>query len=241
MCGIIGVISFNKKLVANTAKALMLQSEIRGKHATGISYYNAQGLVTLRSPEPVSQFQFPEEMGNVMIGHVRYSTSNIEYNQPITEGNYSLVHNGVITQAPFEEWESLYGFKDFATKNDSEILLKAFKENMFCQFPESSIAAGILVNNEIVCWRNEHRPLYMFNNEHMHGFASTENIILRALGKSVTITKAEPNILYNLFIKNGASDSCTITKHGLNKTKPDLQFETVRGYSYLKGRTIQTG
>jgi glutamine phosphoribosylpyrophosphate amidotransferase len=235
MCGIIGVIGTDKQAVRSATKALLFESQIRGKHATGISYMEGSKLVTVKEPIPAKEFVLPKDIGDKVIAHVRYSTSDLEYNQPLTEDNYSLVHNGVITQAPFEQWEKLYGFTDYKTRNDSEILLKAFKEDMFINLPNASIAAGILVNDELLCFRNGQRPLYIFGTSNICGFASTENIISRALGKDVVAYKAKPNLIYNMRIKEGKLDLNTIDN---DKTVKDLQFNTIRGWRYLKGASI---
>jgi len=240
MCGIIGVVSTENKIARGAAEALLHQSEVRGRHATGISYYDAAGqLTTFKQPVPANEFEMPDDVGNILIGHTRYSTSDIEYNQPLTEGDCSLVHNGVITQAPFTQWESLYGFTDFKTRNDSEILLKAWQQDMFYQFENASIAAGFLAGGEIFCYRNQQRPLYIFYNEYLQGFASTYNIIQRTFGDGVTIVKAEPNVIYNLRIKTGKLHSCSIDQYEAEK-KPDLQFDTVRGDRYLYRGSVST-
>ena len=56
-----------------------------------------------------------------MIGHCRYSTSDLQYNQPIYNDDYSIAHNGVVSQEMPERWKELYGY-DCKTKNDSELI-----------------------------------------------------------------------------------------------------------------------
>lgn len=246
MCGIIGVISLQKALVKNTVMRLLLQSQIRGKHATGISYLEDEKyLSTISRPTSAKNFIdviSPLDLGHIVIGHTRYSTSDIEYNQPIQEGSFSLVHNGVITQAPFEQWESLYGYTNFTTRNDSEILLKAWQKDMFCEFENSSIAAGMIANGELLCWRNERRPLYLFHTNRMCGFASTENIIRRALNvKDILIHKAIPNTIYSFSIKDQELIiGSAIDKYNDGIKAKDLQYDTVRGYRYLRNECIAT-
>lgn len=241
MCGIIGVIGTNKNVVRQTFISLLLESQIRGRHATGISFLEDGKIVTISLPIPAIEFlpYIPKNIGNIIIGHTRYSTSNIEYNQPLTEGCFSLVHNGVITQAPFEQWENLYGYKDFQTKNDSEILLKALQKNMFVKLENSSIAAGFIAKNELYCFRNEQRPLYIFTtNDEVLGFASTENIIKRGLEDNIHLLyKASPNTLYN-FTTSSIKEMTPLNE---KNTKQDLQYDTIRGYAYLKNNNIGVG
>lgn len=245
MCGIIGIISTNEQLAKNTFNSLMLESQIRGKHAAGVSYYDNNKLITIKEPLPPNEFlnKLPNVLGNIIIGHVRYSTSDINYNQPLQEGEISLVHNGIITQSPFEQWENLYNLKDFKTKNDSEILLKTIVDNnkefaSWLDFENSSIAAGVILYNELWCFRNAKRPLYVFYNDELtlSGFASTENIIKRAMPTPINIYKIPPIEIMNFKIYKNKVHINNITIS--DKIKNDQQFDTVRGNKYLKHGTI---
>lgn len=254
MCGIVGVIGESPDKIREAVVKLLLQSQIRGKHATGISYVKDGKIVTIKKPIPAMEFieLIPKDIGNIVIGHTRYSTSDSRYNQPLDKDNISLVHNGVITQAPFEQWEELYGLRDFTTRNDSEILLKTCCENkdMFglLNFEESSIAAGIIKHGELWCFRNNRRPLYLFNTDDVLGFASTENIIKRALKTTLDIYKCKPNKMYNLYFSKGIPFPAEIEQPiyeteiepPIHETEEDLQFNTVRGLSYLNGKCIHS-
>lgn len=199
MCGIVGIISQDEELTGMLMKEFLLQSQIRGRHATGIAYLNATGKVeSFSQPRPASLFikhNFPES--KMMLGHTRYSTSDIAYNQPISNQNLAIVHNGIITQEAFENWERHFGYKHFKTKNDTELLLKCIdqKENPFLKYINGSIACGVLTERGIYCMRNNTRPLYYFTNEYFSGFASTEDIIKRSTKKleiEVNIFKTSP-------------------------------------------------
>lgn len=243
MCGIIGIISPDNQLLRTTAASLLHESQIRGKHATGISYILHGRHITEKAPIPAETFiknTFPKDLGNVMIGHTRYSTSDIEYNQPLRQDDISLVHNGVITQSAFEEWEAKFGYKDFKTRNDSEILLKRIAEkkemDSWLDFEDSSIAAGAILRKELFCFRNGQRPLYIFYSKEVMGFASTENIIKRALGKTAEIYKTKPFEIYNFYISNNQIKCAAIeTKHETT----ELQLDTIRGNSYLTDGCIK--
>ena len=95
---------------------VFLESRIRGMHATGLSYVKANSIVTQKLPVSADKFPFDfesylNEDGNLyLVGHCRYSTSDLEYNQPIANERVSVVHNGVITQELYEDWELLHGY-----------------------------------------------------------------------------------------------------------------------------------
>lgn len=189
MCGIIGVsqtTNIEKKFVED----LLLQTSIRGTHATGVSKIKDGKIETLKLPISAKEFvttpewgEFSTELGNIIIGHCRYSTSDIRYNMPLTLGDFSLVHNGVITQEDFSHWK-----KDehpYETHNDSELLLHdlAYNTDNLKHYPLASYAYLLLykINNkfEIKAVRNGLRPLYQYKDNDKCVYSSTEDILKR--------------------------------------------------------------
>jgi glutamine phosphoribosylpyrophosphate amidotransferase len=153
-------------------------------HATGISYVKNNSIVTQRLPVSADKFPFDfesylNEDGNLyMIAHCRYSTSDLEYNQPLFHDTKSIVHNGVITQELPENWKELYGY-DCITKNDSELVLHS--ENPLQEFPNMSMGVCELrADKTLRSYRNGKRPLYLttFNNGCI--ITSTKDIPYRA-------------------------------------------------------------
>jgi len=146
MCGVIGVQL--ERVVDHDIQQirdLFRQSMIRGKHATGVSYFNGEELVTIKEPIPADKFIerhdpadwiYKHDMGSskenlpciAFVGHTRYSTSDLHTNQPFVGqydvGQLALAHNGVISQEPKETWEY-----DTVTANDSELLLRCFQDD----------------------------------------------------------------------------------------------------------------
>jgi glutamine phosphoribosylpyrophosphate amidotransferase len=184
MCAIIGVNSVDAELTPMVMKEFLVQSQIRGKHATGISYVDNGKIKTISKPIPARQFVKQDlPISKLMIGHCRYSTSDIQYNQPISDSEMSVVHNGIITQESPEQWTKHFGYDNFQTKNDTELLFKCLKkkDDPFVKFPQSSIAAAVLRKDRIEITRNNTRPLWMFCGNYVTGFASTEDIIFRSL------------------------------------------------------------
>ena len=185
MCAVVGTIVQNPSIQQlEMIKRVILESKIRGMHATGISYVKSNSIVTQKLPVSADKFPFDflsylNEDGNLyMIAHCRYSTSDLEYNQPLANTQKSIVHNGVITQELPENWKELYGY-DCMTKNDSELVLHS--DNPLQEFPNMSMGVCELrVDKTLRSYRNGKRPLYLttFNNGCI--ITSTKDIPYRA-------------------------------------------------------------
>jgi glutamine phosphoribosylpyrophosphate amidotransferase len=185
MCAVVGTIVQNPSIQQlEMIKRVILESKIRGMHATGISYVKSNSIVTQKLPVSADKFPFDflsylNEDGNLyMIAHCRYSTSDLEYNQPLANTEKSIVHNGVITQELPENWKELYGY-DCMTKNDSELVLHS--DNPLQEFPNMSMGVCELrVDKTLRSYRNGKRPLYLtsFNNGCI--ITSTKDIPYRA-------------------------------------------------------------
>ena len=208
MCSIIGIVFKNPtKDHFKIIRDIFKESGIRGRHATGLSCVVNDKIQTFKEAVPVERFVHLdnlEEMVNddgvlSLIGHCRYSTSDLEFTQPIYDENLAIVHNGVVTQELPENWETLYGYK-CETRNDSELLLHTINQaNYPLEFwPQSSMAVCELhKNGSIRFYRNGKRPLWfnyiMFNNE-VGGYVitSTSDISIRAgLNCPVTVPCGE--------------------------------------------------
>jgi glutamine phosphoribosylpyrophosphate amidotransferase len=170
-------------------KEVFRQSQIRGKHATGVTYLKGGKLNTLSSPVPASRF-IEENDPNLwldggdlkFIGHCRYSTSDLKYNQPISHNpSLSIVHNGVVTQDPPEMW-SRYGYT-VETSNDSELFWRCLNEGKepLVEFPDSSCAVAELRGDGKMRWyRNGKRPLHYCPLENGFILTSTKDIAVRS-------------------------------------------------------------
>lgn len=185
MCAVIGAVLFKPKTEDLLyLKRIFLESSIRGLHATGISFVKDNIVRTIKLPVPASKFPFDfesyinEDNNLYLIGHCRYSTSDLEYNQPIANENKSIVHNGVITQEDSSLWKELYGV-DCKTKNDSELVL--LFEDALERFNHMSMGVCELYSDKTLkFYRNHKRPLYYINSESGIIVASTKNIFVRS-------------------------------------------------------------
>jgi len=191
MCSVIGIYS-KKSVSIQLFKRLLDESMIRGKHATGISYIEDNTLKSKIIPTYSKLFDLPKISTNIMIGHCRYSTSDLEYNQPIIENEVAIVHNGVVDQSNPDNWENKYNYK-FNTKNDTEILLKHWIDNKHPLKLDSSISSIIIDNRNkpiMYFFRNEERPLYYYKDKDNIIIASTKDIFKRSLNLIPLKTKS---------------------------------------------------
>ena len=206
---------------------VFLESKIRGMHATGISYVKNGEIVTEKRPVPADEFAFNfpsyvNEDGNLyLIGHCRYSTSDLEYNQPIANENLSVVHNGVITQELPEKWKELYGY-DCETKNDTELILHTAEDciSPLLRWKDSSLAVVELhVDKVIRFYRNGKRPLYLTSISNGCIITSTSDVPKRAEVPGMPV-----NVLMNHYITFDDQLAMTIEKETIEDSV-DLQYE----------------
>ena len=157
MCGIIGY--YNKKTTTadlGILKRVMIESRIRGKHASGVAWFDGDKIQSIIKPISIDvladEIDFSELLYDStrisFIAHSRYCTSDIEFNQPIVSDKLAIVHNGVISQEPYETWEKVYGYK-CEGRNDSELILRAIEngDSPIKKFPDASIASVVLDNS----------------------------------------------------------------------------------------------
>jgi len=188
MCGVIGVslkdvTDDDVEMIHN----LFIQSMVRGKHATGVSFIKDGSIITIKEPINAMEFMskhnpydWIDKDGSItMIGHTRYSTSSLEHNQPISNNFFAVVHNGVISQEPQADWKY-----ETRTPNDSELLFESFVRgnNPLEEFPDASMACVTLnyADRSITGFRNGERPLWVSLRPNGTVFTSTKDIALRS-------------------------------------------------------------
>ncbi len=191
MCAVLGL--YNDNGIDNILlKNLLNQSMIRGKHATGIAWNNKGKLEYDIFTSSADQYDIPNIKTNMLIAHCRYSTSDLQYNQPITDKNLAIVHNGVITQSDPATWANTYDMQ-FCTKNDSEIVLRHWQKKIHPINIEGSMAVIVLdmVNeNKLHFFRNEQRPLYWAKHKNHYVITSTKDIMKRSNINNVNKTES---------------------------------------------------
>jgi glutamine phosphoribosylpyrophosphate amidotransferase len=190
MCAVIGAVIENPKIAHfDMIRRVFHESRIRGMHATGLSYLKGGEIHTFKEPVPADEFRKLddlEEMVNddgilYLIGHCRYSTSDLLYNQPIANATTSIVHNGVITQHDPADWEVLHGYS-CEGKNDTELLLHSLADySPLEHWKDASLAVCELhVDGRVRAYRNGKRPLYLTIFDAGRIITSTANVANRA-------------------------------------------------------------
>ena len=236
MCAIIGaVIKSPTKDDLEILRRVFHESKIRGLHATGMSFLPSWSnkIETIKEGIPADEFvdkhlhndnldRLVNKDGNLyLIGHCRYSTSDLKYNQPIANENLSVVHNGVITQELPEKWKELYGY-DCETKNDTELILHTAEDciSPLLRWKDSSLAVVELhVDKVIRFYRNGKRPLYLTTISNGCIITSTSDVPKRANVPGLPV-----NVLMNHYITFDGDLAMTLEKENIPDSM-DLQYE----------------
>jgi|TARA_B110000285_G_scaffold55990_1_gene63709 glutamine phosphoribosylpyrophosphate amidotransferase len=210
-----------------TIKKILIETEIRGKHASGISWFSEGKVHTIKASKPISELleEFDiyrcvdENNGHLsMIAHIRYSTSDANNNQPIIEpvkndngdyefnndggvGDFSIVHNGIITQSDPSTWEDLFGLGQTYSSNDSELVYNSFNKGLhpLKELTESSMAVATIDKRGMVhAFRNGSRPMWLTKTYNGIIATSTSDIITRSGFEYSSHFKSIPGVDYNL-------------------------------------------
>lgn len=232
MCSVIGVLIQNPTAKDfEIIRKIFFESKIRGMHATGMSIVFNNKIMTFKEPVPADRFvhldnleEMVNDDGNLyLIGHCRYSTSDLQYNQPIANEEHSIVHNGVITQELPENWEKLFNYV-CETKNDSELVLHS--EDPLNEYPDASIAVCELTfDKHLHVYRNGKRPLYLTSLVNGVIITSTADIPKRAGIKMPAVEV--PMNTYLTFESNMTMHVKTISTTHKDLQKVDYETETI--------------
>ena len=203
MCGVISAyIEQPTPSDIETLKNLFIEGQIRGRHQTGLAYKKGNKIerfvVEGDGKKLVEGFDWEQllELSTLeLIGHNRYSTSDLRYPQPIQVfDDLSLVHNGVVTQEPAGAWHR-FGY-ELSTSNDSELLYQAryAGREPLKEFPEASMAVAELGLGGLRFYRNGKRPLYYAKVDNGYFICSTRDIAKRAGLKGAR--RCKPGLVY---------------------------------------------
>jgi glutamine phosphoribosylpyrophosphate amidotransferase len=226
MCAVIGVYAKNPSIEDLILyKQVILESSIRGLHATGASWIKNGEIVTVirggsaaRYLKDINLRDCINEDGNLyFVGHCRYSTSDLLYNQPLYSDNFSIVHNGVVSQEMPERWEELYGYK-CKTGNDSELIVHTLEagKSPLEEFPDSSMAVVELHKEKrLRFYRNGKRPIYFTSTKNSVIITSTADIALRAGIESASQVPMNTYVTVN--------SDMSLSMHRVDTGRKDLQ------------------
>lgn len=190
MCGIISTYIESPTVQdIETLKKLFIEGQIRGRHQTGLAYKVGNKVerfvVEGDGKKLVAEFDWERllEVDTLeLIGHNRYSTSDLRYPQPIQIfDDFALAHNGVVTQESPATWKR-FGY-ELQTANDSELLYQASYagNEPLTEFPTATMAVCELSVVKGLRWyRNGGRPGYIIKQRNKFFVCSTADIALRA-------------------------------------------------------------
>jgi len=221
MCGILGIINENEKQVNQSLVDGLTVLQHRGQDSAGIAtihdnrfhIYKNKGVVS----EVFNQDNITNLIGNMGIGHVRYSTSgstSIFECQPLytnTPFGIALVHNGNLTNTNELTEYMISKKRNINTNSDSELLLNVFAEELYSknvsnlnqfdifeavkkvmQICKGGYSVILLINRiGMVVFRDPYgiRPLcFGKNNENSYAFAS-ESVAIDALDNDFSLIR----------------------------------------------------
>jgi len=189
MCGVVGFSCDSPTLEQREAfLRLCRQSCIRGVHAFGVAWVSDGELHYHKSLDLGDVLRaVPDPMPQKVIFHNRYCTSGdhkvIENNQPIVLGSAALVFNGTIDMGTKAEMEQRHGVT-LTTENDGElVLLDIIRGNdPFCHISGGESFAGLYLDStgKMFAFRNNNRPLWLFQDGKGKFICSTKDIASRA-------------------------------------------------------------
>lgn len=235
MCGVIGVALHDVTPEdLEMVREVFIESRIRGLHATGLSVLHGGKITTIRKAGPPEDLialnrlhEYVDEGTLYLIGHNRYSTSDILYNQPFhnSANDFALAHNGVISQEDPSTWYDQYGYVA-QTKNDSELLMLTVLagKDPFVEWKDASIAAVELrANRSLRFYRNGKRPLYLTSKENGVIITSTKDIMSRVLPGSFT-ESVQPGTFFTIDdTLSMIFENSEVNIHDLQTAHPDYR------------------
>jgi hypothetical protein len=266
MCGIVGfkLLDPSPEFAAQAFglfEQLMLESQIRGKHASGLAWVEMGKVYSYKQPLPVLELVKTDMWSKLRkfqpyeaIGHTRYSTSgdwlDNNNNQPLNNRQLALVHNGLVSMGTKEEFEEQYKVQT-ATANDSEVILRQVLDAWYDpDIPVNSAIAYALEQIQVVeppifacgfldSYNDIHvicdhiRPLWFFHVQkwNMLGFASTSDIIRRAVLK----LQVQSNVV------RWKVDPYVVHKLSRKMEKVRLSFNQPREYRYNRPVLVDKG
>ena len=211
MCGIVGIINFEKAFVTRKDSGTwltqaLIADTVRGAHSTGVFFDTDNGIDLYKKAIPGWDFvdsswwdKFISDIDEheFIIGHNRYATQGKITSQnahPFQHGPITLVHNGTLYHH-----HALPGGTNFNV--DSEAVCHALGEKPAKEVLESLLGAFALVwhdarDGTINMIRNDERPLYIARETENNGLLiASEAPMLTWLAER---TKVKINDVYSI-------------------------------------------
>jgi len=204
MCAIYGFLQYGDKGLSNKMlrkliKNLSIEAEVRGTHATGISYAKNGKMVTYKQPKPAHKvkLKFPKKT-RAVIGHTRYTTQGSEklnYNNHPFEGEskngqFALAHNGVLWNDI--ELRIANNLPDTHIETDSYIAVQLIENQEYLDHYSLQCMAELLQGSFMLTILREDNTLFLVKGDNpielyhfpelgLYVYASTKDILDKAL------------------------------------------------------------
>ncbi len=219
MCGLAGILlgsqpraSRDYELIGRLLERLLVLSERRGPHATGVALIRRDGTCRvakaaaparafIRSPAYSRLLAAADQRTTILVGHTRFATrgcvSNNANNHPVRAGAVLGTHNGTIRNADrlFEQFgfvrkaevdsEIVFRFAERRSGPDGIDIPGWLDDIALCQGDLAAAAVSLAQPTQLLLVRRD-RPLAIGYNPEMHLliYASEVGILQRAVGAS---------------------------------------------------------
>jgi len=247
MCCLFGILDCKQSLSAkqlNKMVAVLSKAcEARGTDATGIAYNYNDKMCIFKRPLPAHRLRYriPDGVHHIM-GHTRMTTQGDEklnYNNHPFLGkaentDFALAHNGVLYND--ELLKIRERLPETKIETDSYVAVQLIEKKRtldtaslryMAEQLEGSFTLTVLCENNNLYFIKGDNPMciYHFKEKGIYIYASTEEILLKALGKmQMKIGKYEK-------IDITCGDILTIDKFG-NRTKSTFETDNLDGFSF---------
>ena len=247
MCCLFGILDYKQtlnpkqlnKMVATLSKAC----EIRGTDATGVAYNYNDKLCIFKRPLPAHRihYRIPDGVHYVM-GHTRMTTQGNEkfnYNNHPFLGradntDFALAHNGVIYND--EILKIREHLPETKIETDSYVAVQLIEKKrtldtdslkFMAESLEGSFTITVIDKDNNLYFVKGDNPMciYHFKDKGVYIYASTEEILLKAIGRmQIKLGRYEK-------INITCGDILTIDKFG-NRTKSTFETDNLDGFSF---------
>jgi len=247
MCCLFGILDCKQSLSAkqlNIMVAVLSKAcEARGTDATGIAYNYNDKMCIFKRPLPAHRLRYriPDGVHHIM-GHTRMTTQGDEklnYNNHPFLGkaentDFALAHNGVLYND--ELLKIRERLPETKIETDSYVAVQLIEKKRtldtaslryMAEQLEGSFTLTVLCENNNLYFIKGDNPMciYHFKEKGIYIYASTEEILLKALGKmQIKLGKYEK-------IDITCGDILTIDKFG-NWTKTTFETDNLDGFSF---------
>ena len=247
MCCLFGVLdykkSLNQKQINSILSILSTACEARGTDATGISYSFNHKLCVFKRPLPAHKMHFRIPKGvHCVMGHTRMTTQgNEKYNfnnHPFIgkadNTDFALAHNGVIYND--EVLKTKENLPNSIIETDSYVAVQLIEKKRtlstdslkyMAEQLEGSFTITVMDTNDTLHFVKGDNPMciYHFKNLGVYIYASTEEILLKALSRlRIKLGRYEK-------INITCGEILTIDKCG-NISKSAFETDNLDGFSF---------